>query len=115
MRSRRDRSLRACRVLIAVAVCAVMVSPLYWMVVVAFSSRAELLGGALRLWPRSFTTANFERVLAAFPVATWFGNSVAIALVVALITVGVSCSAGTRSGTCAFAGRRRCSCCRCRR
>ncbi|WP_375430714.1 carbohydrate ABC transporter permease [uncultured Friedmanniella sp.] len=104
MRSRRDRSLRACRVLIAVAVCAVMVSPLYWMVVVAFSSRAELLGGALRLWPRSFTTANFERVLAAFPVATWFGNSVAIALVVALITVGVSVLGGYAFGHLRFRG-----------
>ena len=31
---------------------AVMLFPLYWMVVVALSSRAELLGGALRLWPR---------------------------------------------------------------
>lgn len=104
MRSRRDRSLRACRVLIAVAVCAVMVSPLYWMVVVAFSSRAELLGGALRLWPRSFTMANFERVLAAFPVATWFGNSVAIALVVALITVGVSVLGGYAFGHLRFRG-----------
>lgn len=53
-----DRRWLAVRVVVAVLVCAVMVFPLYWMVVVAFSSRAELLGGDLRLWPRSFTIVN---------------------------------------------------------
>jgi multiple sugar transport system permease protein len=82
------------RVIMAVIVCAVMIFPLYWMVVVAFSSRAELLGGDLRLWPRSLTLDNFRRVLAAYPVVAWFGNSVAIALVTSIITVTVSLLAG---------------------
>ena len=56
--------------------------PLHWTVVVAFSPRAKLLTTDVRLWPRRFTCENFDRVFSAFPVATWFGNSVAIALVV---------------------------------
>ncbi|MBF4601810.1 carbohydrate ABC transporter permease [Frigoribacterium sp. VKM Ac-1396] len=64
------------------------------MVVVAFSTRADLLGGALRIWPSTFTTANFERVFEAFPVVTWFGNSTAIAIVVALITVTINVLGG---------------------
>ncbi len=87
-------SRRAARALLAVLVALVVMFPLYWMVVVAFSSRAELLGGDLRLWPRDLTMENFQRVLSAFPVLTWFGNSVAIALVVSLVTVTVSLLGG---------------------
>lgn len=78
----------------AIAVCAILLFPLYWMVVVALSTRAELLGGSLRIFPRTLTLANFERVLNSFPVATWVGNSVAISLVTALITVTFSLLAG---------------------
>ncbi len=42
---------RGVRLGLAVLVSLVVVAPLYWMVVVAFSSRADLLGGDLRLWP----------------------------------------------------------------
>jgi len=72
----------------------ILLFPLYWMVVVALSTRAELLGGQLRLWPRELTLSNFERVFAAFPVATWFSNSVAISLVTALIIVVFNLLAG---------------------
>jgi multiple sugar transport system permease protein len=93
-RRSRDRRWLVLRTCVAVLVCAVMVFPLYWMVVVALSSRAELLGGDLRLWPRSFTLENFHRVFAAYPVFSWFQNSVAIALVTTLITVTVSVLGG---------------------
>ncbi|WP_199711081.1 carbohydrate ABC transporter permease [Tessaracoccus antarcticus] len=97
MRTRvRNRSRRgmALRIALAVIVSAVLVFPLYWMVVVALSTRAELLGGALRLWPRELTLANFQRVLDSFPVATWFSNSLAISLVTAIIVVVFNLLAG---------------------
>ncbi|WP_419818299.1 carbohydrate ABC transporter permease [Glaciibacter flavus] len=93
-RRRRGRGALAARIAAAVVICGILLFPLYWMVVVAFSSRAELLGGDLRLWPRSWTMENFQRVLSSFPVITWFGNSIAISVVVALITVTVSLLAG---------------------
>lgn len=68
--------------------------PLYWMVVVAFSPRQELLSTEIRLWPQQFTLDNFDRILTSFPVVTWFGNSVAIAVVVTAITVTVNLLAG---------------------
>jgi multiple sugar transport system permease protein len=86
--------MKALRLVLAIVVCAIIAFPLYWMVVVALSSRAELLGGDLRLWPRTLTLENFDRVLSAFPVATWFGNSLAIALVTSLISVTVSLLGG---------------------
>ncbi len=82
------------RLVLALVISVVVLFPLYWMVVVAFSSRAELLGGDLRLWPRTLTLENFRRVLSAFPVLTWFGNSVAIAVSVSLLTVAVNLMAG---------------------
>jgi multiple sugar transport system permease protein len=93
-RRTRERRLLALRLVAAVIASLIVLFPLYWMLVVAFSTRADLLGGALRFWPSTFTTSNFERVLDAFPVVTWFGNSTAIALVVALITVTVNLLGG---------------------
>ncbi|RKT76905.1 carbohydrate ABC transporter membrane protein 2 (CUT1 family) [Terracoccus luteus] len=97
-RARRARGGRGAgywlRLLAAVVISLVILFPLYWMVVVALSTRSELLGGDLRLWPRSFTLENFRGVFSSFPIATWFGNSVAIALTVALITVTISMLAG---------------------
>lgn len=91
---REQRGLYVVRLVAAVLVSVVIVFPLYWMVVVALSSRSDLLGSALRLWPRALTTENFSRVLSAFPVMTWFGNSVAIALTTAIITVVVNLLGG---------------------
>ncbi|MBI5160597.1 MAG: carbohydrate ABC transporter permease [Micrococcales bacterium] len=64
------------------------------MFAVAFSSRSELLGGTLRLWPTAPTWANFAGVFERFPVTTWVGNSVAIALTTSVITVTVNLLAG---------------------
>ena len=90
---------------------AVMLFPLYWMVVVALSSRAELLGGELRLWPETITLENFERVFASFPVLTWFGNSVVIALVVSLVTVATNLLAGYAFAHLRFRGSTPCCSC----
>ena len=49
--------------------------------------RQELLPTDLRLWPQHCALANFDRILASFPNPTWFGNSVAIAVVVTGLTV----------------------------
>ena len=82
------------RLVLAVAVAGVIIFPLYWMVVVSLSTRAELLGGDLRLWPRQLTLDNFRRVFDSFPVLTWLGNSVAISVSVAVLTVVVNVAAG---------------------
>lgn len=91
---RRRRAGSALRMVGALLAALVILFPLYWMVAVALSTRSELLGGQMRLWPREVTTENFERVLASFPVLTWFGNSVAIALVTSLIIVSINLLAG---------------------
>lgn len=91
---RRARRGILLRTLVAIVVAVVTLFPLYWMVVVALSSRSDLLGGTLRLIPTSITFENFAKVLNGFPVGTWFGNSVSIAVAVAVLTVAVNLLAG---------------------
>jgi multiple sugar transport system permease protein len=82
------------RTLAATVVGLVIVFPLYWMVVVALSSRRDLLAGRVGVVPGTLTLENFRRVLDSFPVTTWFGNSVAIALSTAVLTVVTNLLAG---------------------
>lgn len=91
---RRRRTLRALRLLGALVVAVIILFPLYWMVVVALSSRAELLGRDLRLWPAELTLDNITRVLDAFPVGAWSINSISIALVTSVLTVAMNLLAG---------------------
>jgi multiple sugar transport system permease protein len=78
----------------AAVVAVVVVFPLYWMLVVALSSRRDLLAGRVGLVPHSLTTENFTRVLEAFPVGTWLSNSVAISVSVAVLTALTNLLAG---------------------
>jgi multiple sugar transport system permease protein len=91
------------RLATAIVSSAILLFPLYWMVVVAFSPRREVID--LDLVPRNLTLDNFDRVLTQFPVWTWLGNSVAIAVVVTVITVTVNLLAGYAFAQLRFRGR----------
>ncbi|SFR71361.1 carbohydrate ABC transporter membrane protein 2, CUT1 family [Agromyces sp. CF514] len=82
------------RTLIATLVAIIVLFPLYWMVVVAFSPRGEVFEPGLRFWPSTWTFENFDKVFAQYPVATWFGNSVVIGVFVTAFTVVVNLLAG---------------------
>lgn len=94
----------AARLLLALAISVVVLFPLYWMVTVAFSSRADLFGGDLKLWPSALTFENFRSVFDGFPVWTWFGNSLAISLSTAVLTTIVNLLAGYAFATMRFRG-----------
>jgi len=81
------------RILLAVVVGLVMVFPLWVMLVTAFSGQS-VFSQELELWPRRITLANFQRVFDAWPVGTWFANSVVITLLTTILTVVVSVLAG---------------------
>ncbi len=62
------------RLTVAVIVTVVMAFPLYWMLLTAFSTRADLYAPGLQLWPEHFTIQNFVRPFQEFPVWRWFGE-----------------------------------------
>ncbi len=95
----------AARITIAVVVSAIVMFPLYWMLVVAFSPRGEVFEPGIRLWPSEFTFENFAKVFGQFPVADWFVNSVSIGLVATALTVVLNLLAGYAFARLRFPGR----------
>ena len=106
-RRRRDESRRGIvwRTIVAVVVTIIVVFPLYWMLVVAFSPRGEVFEPGLRLWPSSLTLENFEKIFDRYPVWTWFGNSLVIGVFITAITTTVNLLAGYAFARLRFAGR----------
>ncbi len=92
-RQRRARLERRLRVVLATLVGLVMAFPLWVMVVTAFADPATF-PRSLKLWPQSFTLDNFTRVFQAWPVATWFANSVTITTLTTVLSVTVSVLGG---------------------
>jgi ABC-type glycerol-3-phosphate transport system permease component len=82
------------RLVLALAITLIVFFPLYWMLVTAFSTRADAYAPGLHLWPQHFTLDNFRIPLEQFPVWRWFRNSLVIALLVTAITTVVNLLAG---------------------
>ncbi|MEU1972979.1 carbohydrate ABC transporter permease [Microbacterium sp. NPDC019599] len=100
-----DRKGIVWRTILAVIVCAIVMFPLYWMIVVAFSPRDEVFDTELRFWPSTWTTANFVKLFEQYPMVTWFGNSVVIGIFVTVLTVIVNLLAGYAFARLRFRGR----------
>lgn len=103
--ARGDRRGIVWRTLIAVIASVIVLFPLYWMLVVAFSPRGEVFEPGLRLWPSTFTLENFQSVFDRYPVPTWFMNSVVIGVFVTAFTVVVNLLAGYAFARLRFRGR----------
>jgi multiple sugar transport system permease protein len=104
VRPRRRRHV-GIRLAAAVVICVIMFFPLYWMLVTAFSRRDDLYAPGLHLFPQHFTWDNFAKPIDRFPVWTWFGNSLYVAIAVTVITVVVNLLAGYAFARLPFRGR----------
>lgn len=102
--STRTRS-RWPRFTVVLVLALVWVFPLYWMVVTALSSRADLVAGRVSLLPTALDLGGFRRALTEFPVLQWLSNSAAIAVVAVAITVVVDVTAGYVLAKHRFPGR----------
>ena len=104
-RRRRQRASTTARLIIALLVCAVMVFPFYWMVVVALSPKGDLFSTVFKLWPSRLTLDNFTGVLASYDVVTWLGNSIVITAFVTVLGVLVNLLGGYAFAKLRFLGR----------
>ena len=82
------------RTVVAAVVSIIVIFPLYWMLVVAFSPSGDLFQPGWRLWPTEFTLDNFTRIFDRYPVGDWFLNSVVIGAIVTAVTVALNLLAG---------------------
>lgn len=93
------------RLAAVVVLAAVWTFPLYWMAVTALTPRADVVGGRQPLLPLRPSLEGVSRALGDFPVLTWLGNSVAIAVVAVVLTVTVDLLAGFVLAKHRFPGR----------
>ncbi|MHA7248335.1 carbohydrate ABC transporter permease [Arthrobacter tecti] len=75
------------------------------MITIALTPQSEILSRELSFWPQQPTLDNFRRIFAAFPAATWFGNSVVITGIVTVLTVTVNLLAGYAFAKLNFPGK----------
>ncbi|MGH3148842.1 MAG: carbohydrate ABC transporter permease, partial [Rubrobacter sp.] len=80
--------------------------PLYWMLVTAVSTTADLRAGDYGLFPDEIIGAGFARVFGQSPFARWFLNSVIIAVVAVALTVSINVVCGYAFAKLRFPGRR---------
>jgi multiple sugar transport system permease protein len=73
--------------LFLIVMCAIFLIPIYWMLVTALKSPAELLQPKPGWLPKTFAWSNFSQAFQAFPFGRFFVNSVIITALVALGTV----------------------------
>lgn len=87
------------------ALAALMVFPIYWMAVTAFTPGGQSQSQDPYLWPPESTTQNFTEVFAEQPVWQWLGNSLVIAGLGTALSVCVSLGAGYALAKFRFWGR----------
>jgi ABC-type glycerol-3-phosphate transport system permease component len=87
------------------AAALVVVFPIYWMLVTALSTQADLVGSAFYLWPTQLRFDNFSRAWNSLPFGTWYVNSLLIAVFAVVLTVGINLMAGYVFAKYRFPGR----------
>ena len=102
MRARLDAAL----VWIALAAGAVMMAfPVYWMFATAVRPRTEIFDPHVSLLPGHVTWSNFPPLWRNYPLGTWIGNSVTIAVIAVALTVFVNLLCGYTFAKFRFFGR----------
>lgn len=92
------------RLVSAVVIGLIMLLPLYWMILAAFSPLSELQSPKLRFWPGAPTLENFRTVF-TMPAEVWFLNSIVVTVCSVLLTVSVNLLAGYVFAKLRFRGR----------
>ncbi len=95
----------AARYLSVAAVLAVVLLPMYWVVVSSFKTVPELTSPTPTFWPRTFTTEHYTRLFEQVPFVTYFLNSVYVALAATLITLVLAALAAYSVYRCKYRGR----------
>ncbi|MGK5683613.1 carbohydrate ABC transporter permease [Actinoplanes sp. URMC 104] len=93
------------RVALAVAGVLVLMFPIYWMLRVSVASTDELTTLPVSLWPGAWHLENYVEPWRQYPFLRWLGNSVVIAVVSVVATVGINLCAGYAFAKLRFPGR----------
>ena len=100
-RARRSSGWLVVRIILAVVTAVVMAFPLWVMLTTAFSGQ-KTFDANVSVIPTHVNLVNFTRVFDAWPVGTWFVNSVVVTAITTILTVVVSVLAGYAFAKLAF-------------
>ena len=89
----------------AILIVAIMLFPIYWMIISSFKTSDELLASVPTLWPKEFIWSNYPEVLQRAPFAKYLVNTLITTVVMMLgeLTIGVMAAYGFSKGE--FVGR----------
>jgi ABC-type glycerol-3-phosphate transport system permease component len=96
---------RRWRVVLAVVAVLVLMFPIYWMLRVSVAGTDELSSLPVSLWPRDWHLGNYVEPWRQYPFLRWTANSVVIAVVSVVATVGINLCAGYAFAKLRFPGR----------
>src|SRR5215510_9006243 len=85
--------------------CAVVVSPMLWMISTAIKPAGEIFAGTFRLWPDHPTLQNFVTAMTQVPMLRLFWNSLLVTVVVTLAQAFTSALAAYACAMLRFPGR----------
>ncbi|MET0210089.1 MAG: carbohydrate ABC transporter permease [Burkholderiaceae bacterium] len=91
---------------LAVALAALWMLPLLWVLVLSLKSNADLMERTDAIFSTGFTLRNYADILANSSVFRWVLNSCVVALVQTLLVLLLSSLAGYGFARCEFPGRR---------
>ena len=63
--------------------------PFYWMTITSFKSEEQMRSLVSMFWPRPLVTENYQQLLTKTDFASWYGNSVFVAVSSTLVATGV--------------------------
>lgn len=93
------------RVLAVLIVLGIAVFPLYWMIVTALTSNADLFGGQARLLPDFSQLGVFVDALAEGKAAGWLRNSLVVAVGTTVLSIGLGIPLGYALSRFSFRGK----------
>jgi multiple sugar transport system permease protein/sn-glycerol 3-phosphate transport system permease protein len=90
--------------LVVIVLCVLTIFPFFWMVTTAFKPADEVFTKDIQWIPKSPTLSNFPDAFNYFPVARWFWNSFAIAVLTTLGKILISVPAAFAFARLSFKG-----------
>jgi len=102
---RSSSTARTVRLVLAVIGVSVLMFPMYWALRTSVASVSELANLPVPLWPQEWLLRNYVDPWQQYPFARWLANSVVIAAVSVVLTVGINLCAGYAFAKLRFPGR----------
>jgi sn-glycerol 3-phosphate transport system permease protein len=99
-----NRTPLAARVLVVVA-AALWLGPYLWMLTTSFKTLPELLKAPLAPFPESIAGAAYREVWTSLPMARYLANTIAMAVLIALLQIALALPAGFALAKLRFVGR----------